>query len=264
MQLIKIKLRLNHSMKINQFVLTFFTAITIIGIGCKDDDPKPYKQNITLQIDHLWNDSALVLNKTYYWKHDFKTDTITPTTLTYHINNLKLTTEDKLEIPANKQYYMVDYEEKKVLNENITFTTPNEGVKYYVNALEFTIGVADSAVNADNLLGNIFVAPMYWGMIQGYINFKFEALSPKVNALIYHIGGYSLPYINSRKVKIQFDKSYLLNQDNVLTISANLFKLFDSINTLDIERVNLIHSPSADSKLIADNISQLFMFKSMK
>ena len=107
---------------------------------------------------------------------------------------------------------------------------------------------------------------MYWGMIQGYINFKFEALSPQApnTALIYHIGGYTKPYINSRKVKVVFDKPYYLNKENSLTISADIFRLFYAVNQIDIKTTDLIHSPNDNSVLIADNMAKLFGFKSFK
>jgi hypothetical protein len=161
---------------------------------------------------------------------------------------------------------MIDYGDKKVLPSNISFTAPKEGVKYYITSLEFTLGVSDSLTNSSGSLNSLFIAPMYWGMIQGYINFKFEALSPQApnSALIYHIGGYTKPYTNSRKVRVVFDKPYYLNQENTLTISANLLKLFNSVNQIDIKTNDLIHSPSDNSVLIADNMAKLFGFKSFK
>lgn len=246
-----------------KLTLILFSS-TLVLFNCKDEDPKPFKQTVALEINHTWGDSALVLNKTYFWDRINRTDTITPTKLIYHINHLKLFTEDSQEIAADYTYYMFNFEENIFLPKNISFTTPREGVKYYVNSIEFTIGVEDSTVNADNLLGSQFISPMYWGMIQGYINFKFEALNPKVSALIYHIGGYLPPYKNSRKVRIAFNKPYLLNQNNILTLNADIFKFFSSVNSIDIEKINLIHEPNANSKILAANISSIFSFKSLK
>ncbi len=249
--------------KRNIFICCLFS---VFGIGCVDDDPKPFKQNVSLTIEHVWNDSVLHLNKAYFWDHDFITDTIITTTLTYHINNLSLLTSDDQRIPANLQYYMIDLESKKVLPEAIKFTSPKEGVNYYVKALEFTIGIADSLTNKLGMLNSSFIAPMYWGMVQGYINFKYEALSPqaKNSALLYHIGGYTKPYSNARTVTLTFDKPYYLNQNNSVLLSANLFKLFNSVNFIDIRQIDLIHSPNANSKLIADNMASMFKFLSFK
>ena len=249
----------------NSLLLLFAISITLFS-GCKDDDPKPFKPMVELQISHEWNDSNLNLNKSYYWNHDSRIDTIIPTTLIYHINHLSLHTQDSIKIHADQTYYMIDYGDKKVLPSNISFTAPKEGVKYYITSLEFTLGVSDSLSNSSGSLNSLFIAPMYWGMIQGYINFKFEALSPQApnSALIYHIGGYTKPYINSRKVRVVFDKPYYLNQENTLTISANLLKLFNSVNQIDIKTNDLIHSPSDNSVLIADNMAKLFGFKSFK
>lgn len=249
-----------------KILITLLAILFVFATGCKNDDPKPFKPIVTLQINHTWNDSNLVLNQPYYWTHDSKIDTIIPTTLIYHINDLKLITQNSEIIDADLLYYLVDYGDKKVFPANISFTTPKEGVKYYITSLEFTIGIADSLTNAIGALNSVFVAPMYWGMIQGYINFKFEALSPQAPnaALIYHIGGYTKPYFNSRKVKVVFDKPYYLNKENSLTISADIFRLFNAVNQIDIKTNDLIHSPNDNSVLIADNMAKLFSFKSFK
>ncbi len=247
-------------------IILLFPLLVLIICGCRDDDPKPFKQKVALQIIHKWNDSLLELNKPYIWEHDFTIDTITPVTLIYHINNLSLITQDSQEIKADKPYYMVDFNLNTVFPENISFTTPKDGIKYYVNALEFTIGIADSLTNVKGLLNSIFITPMYWGMINGYINFKFEAESPQVltNTLIYHIGGYKKPYDNSRSVRVVFDKPYYLNKENTLTLSANIFKLFKSAHQIDISKIDLIELPDANSKLIADNMAKMFGFGSFK
>jgi len=253
-------------MRIPNLILAFIFLLTLIFTGCKDDDPKPFKQKVNMNIIHIWKDTSFHLNTPYYWEHDFQIDTITPKTLIYHINNLVLTADDNQSIPANEPYYMVDFGANTTLPSVISFTTPKEGVKYYVNALEFTIGVRDSITNAKNLLASTFVNTMYWGMTQGYINFKFEAVSPQVpkTAINYHIGGYTKPYYNSRKIKITFDKPYLLNESNNLEIKADLFKLFKSKNEFDIRTFNEIHSPNDNSILVADNIAELFSFGSIK
>jgi hypothetical protein len=240
-------------------------GLLLLGFGaCKDEDPKPFKPTVDMVINHDWIDSTLVLNKIYTWEHSFSIDTIKPTTLIYHINNIRLLTQDSLMIDAKHQYYMVDYNEGKVIPENIGFTAPLEGVKYYVTGMEFTIGVADSLTSVSGGLNSQFLSPMYWGMIQGYINYKFEALTNLNDAIIYHIGGYLAPYQNARRVKVNFDKPYLLNESNVLTIRADIFKMFKSAHEISIPKINKIHMPNDDSKLIADNVAQMFEFVTLK
>ena len=237
--------------------------LTFFFFSCKDEDPKPFKQNVTLEIEHTWNDSLLSFDSTYVWEHDFKKDTIRPTKLIYHINHLTLFTTDSAKITPKHTYYMVDFGAKSVLPENITFKTTTEGIKNYICAMEFTIGIADSLTNASGLLNSQFVAPMYWGMISGYINFKFEAITPK-STLLYHIGGYKLPYYNSRKVRVNFKKPYFLNEQNTLTIAADVLKLFNSVNTIDPDKINEIQEPNPDSQRMADNIPGMFTFKSFQ
>jgi len=248
-------------MKIPLKLIVSLCVLILVINSCKDEDPKPFKQNVSLEIEHTWNDSILSFDSTYVWEHDFKKDTISPTTLIYHINHLTLFTTDSLKITSNQTYYMVDFGSKAVLPENISFRTPTEGIKNYIFAMEFTIGVADSLTNAAGLLNSQFVAPMYWGLISGYINFKFEAKTPK-STLLYHIGGYKLPYYNARKIKIVFNKPYYLSEQNTLTISSDILKLFNAVNVIDPEKISEIQEPNKDSQRMADNFSGIFSFKS--
>ncbi len=240
--------------------------LSLLLTYCKDDDPKPFKPSVEMSIEHTWNDSSLKLNKAYVWEHDFQIDSIIPSTLIYHINHLRLLTQDSLAIDANKEYYMVDYEDKQVYPEQIRFNAPLEGVKYYVTSLEFTLGVADSLANSTGKLNSLFIAPMYWGMIQGYIGFKFEALSPQApdKALIYHIGGYTKPFYNARRIRLNLKTPFLLNRDNQLVISANIFKIFKSKHEVDIRSIDKIHLPDANSVIIADNAAEIFSIKRLK
>ncbi len=246
---------------------TFISLIAIMPFffsQCTDQETKPSSQLVKFEVDYTWDNNPFLLNKAYVWDKGSRKDTITPTKLIYHINNLSLITADNGKISAKQPYYMFDFEQNTYLPEAIAFSTPADDKQYTVSAVEFTIGIADSATNADMLLGNIFASPMYWGMVQGYINFKFEALSPKVNAIIYHIGGYLAPYKNSRTIKLTFDKPYLLSKENTLTLTADMFKVFNGKHAIDLEVVNLIHAPNDQSVLIADNIAEIFSFKSLK
>lgn len=63
-----------------KILITLLAILFVFATGCKNDDPKPFKPIVTLQINHIWNDSNLVLNQPYYWTHDSKIDTIIPTT----------------------------------------------------------------------------------------------------------------------------------------------------------------------------------------
>lgn len=231
--------------------------------SCKDDDPKPFKQVVKLKIEHIWGDTDFILNSVYVLDTTTKADTLIPSRLIYHINHLKLFTEDSVQIDADHEYYMYNHEEKKFYPEDISFTTPQEGVKYYVNSIEFTIGIEDSLTSVNNLLSGFFTSPMYWGMIMGYVNFKFEATSPQVNTVIYHVGGYLDPYKNFRTIRLSFKTPYLLEKQNILTLQADIYKVFNAKNVIDIHQFNDIHAPNDNSVKVADNISKMFSFKSI-
>jgi len=245
-------------------LIVLIALLPFLFFQCTENETKPSSQLVKLNIEYTWDNNPFLLNKAYIWDKGIRKDTITPTKLIYHINNLRLITSDNEKISSKQMYYMFDFEQNTYLPEAIAFNTAADDKQYTITAVEFTLGIADSATNANMLLGNLFPSPMYWGMVQGYINFKFEALSPKVNAIIYHIGGYLAPYKNSRTLKLSFDKPYLLNKENSLTLSADLFKLFNSKHSIDLETVNLVHAPNDQSVLIADNMAEIFSFKSLK
>lgn len=246
-------------LKITTFILTIAAFA-----GCRDDDPKPFKQTVYFKISHTWKDSNLVKNSENYWDRSFRIDTISVKYLSYHINNLRLKTTDSLVVDAQSQYYIVDFSLNKTFPDDIVFVTPLEGVKYYVCSLEFTIGVEDSITNLNKLLTPIFSNPMYSDSVKGYVNFALEGYSPSVKILNYKVGGYINPYKTSRRVKLTFAKPFLLNRTNTLSIKADIFKLFKSKNQIDIETLNNVEKPNKDSKTLADNIAQIFSIESIK
>ena len=252
------------SKMLQQIKFIVFILTLAIFSGCRDDDPKPFKQTVFLKINHTWKDSSLVLNKQYYWDRSFRIDTISINNLQYHINNLRIKTTDSLIVDAQEQYYIFDFTQNKAFPQDIKFVTSLEGKKYYVCSLEFTIGVADSATNINNGLKSIFADAMYSDSIKGYINYSLQGFSPSAKELKYNIGGYITPYKNSRTIKISFTKPFLLNRFNELIIKADIFKFFKSKNQIDIETLNNVEKPNNDSKMIADNIARIFSIESIK
>ncbi|MBI1305519.1 MAG: hypothetical protein GC181_02765 [Bacteroidetes bacterium] len=244
------------------FLFAFGLAALLFSIslsGC-DDDPKPIDTDphkITVTMNHVWGSSALHLED---WNTTSNNDSFQLTKLIYHINNFELIDADGNATPADEKWFMVNSEE----NMNPTFTMGDLDNKEFT-AIRFTIGVEDSTVNADGMLNSLFTDPMYWGMANGYINFKLEGKSPSATSqgVVLHVGGYLFPNMAIAHVTVNFDSGKILSSQlgkNKLTLNADLSEYFHSPNTIDLAQINLIHMPGEDAIKISENWQTMFSF----
>ena len=219
--------------------------------SCTTEDPEPQdlpQYSIQVNLSHSWNGQELELNGPYYLTED--QDSFQLTKLIYHINNFTFYDASGAVIQNKGDYFMVDVEDG--MSESFDFGQ----IDGDVDSISFTLGVADSTVNADGELNTKFTDPMYWGMINGYINFKLEGVSPSVsnNAVVLHVGGYLDPYKNSKDFGFRFS-SPVKNElgRNEIDLELDLSKYFSSPNIIDLDSTHMIHSPNEASRLIVEN-----------
>jgi hypothetical protein len=233
--------------------------------SCKDDDVEPDKPilpdySVNVKLNHLFNGASLQLDKEIYGTAN--EDTVSVSRWVYHINSFKFFGADGT-VNRPNDYFLVDAEEpaSTILSldslENIAF-----------DSVQFTIGVQDSVVSADGLLNEKFLDPMYWGMINGYINMKLEGRSSSVTSdsvYLLHIGGYMGDYKLARTVTLDFKGSTLRSRpgNNNLTINVDLAEYFKNPNVIDIGVNNRIHSPTDSAKAISENWPSMFGFGSI-
>jgi len=153
------------------FKILWCLVITVCLFACKPEkEPDHAPSLLEIEIVHHWKGELIDLNKKFYVTD--LGDSLKISTLIYHINNFSFGINGNKEM-KNQGYFMVDEELGE--SKKISFSLgESEGT---LSKLNFTIGVEDSTVNETGALNPIFLNPMYWGMVQGYINFKLEVLN---------------------------------------------------------------------------------------
>ena len=246
--------------------LTYFLFIGLFSIApflqsC-DDKPEPpppaVTEELSVKMTHSFGTEDLEINGKYYLTEN--QDSFQLTTLIYHINNFKLYKTDGsfVEPDEEHRYFMVDFS-----NDEAPVFNLGE-IDGSFNAVEFTLGVLDSTVNATGALSDLFFDPMYWGMANGYIGFKLEGNSPSVSneAVVLHTGGYLKPFVVGNTIKIDLGTSELKNAigNTQVNLNMDLSKYFYGPNVISLDTVNLIHKPNDMAVKIAENWGDMVTF----
>lgn len=246
-----------------KFLVVAFSMVMLTTSSC-DDDPDPMdppKQDITVMLNHEWNGSLLKNNNWYVTNNS---DSFQLTKMTYHVNHFQFKDEEGNWHDAKDTWFMVNSE----TTMSPVFNMGNLDGKSVI-AVRFDIGVADSAINASGELNNYFTDPMYWGMANGYINFKLEGKSPSVSnqGVVLHIGGYKSPYKAYSTVEIDFPsgkKLVGLTGSKALSLDVNLAEFFFNPNNIDLKTTNELQTPGAMAVSISQNWPDMFTFKSIQ
>lgn len=239
--------------------LTYFSA-------CNPDDAKPDPPtfedfSIKINLNHTFGGTNLELDKEEYVTAN--EDTISITRCVYHINKFKFFGEKGM-VERPGKYFLVDLEDES----SLTLSFDSLEAQAF-DSVQFTIGVGDSVDNADGTLNSMFLDPMYWGMINGYINMKLEGRSNSVSSdsvYLLHIGGYMGDYKLSQNVTVSFNSNTLKSQpgSNNLTLNVDLKEYFENPNTIDLGTTNRVHKPNDNAKAISENWPGMFTFGSIK
>lgn len=228
--------------------------------ACDPPDPpgKPDTKELSIRIKHVFNDTSTLFRLNGSYIDPVSGDTLVPTTLQYHINQFELKTESGKTIALTPKYLMFDLESGP--DQILLRTMPETDEK--ISSISFTLGVEDSSVNASGYLNTIFTAPMYWGMINGYIHYKFEGnlLSNPPITVVLHAGGYLEPYKLSRRITMNLKQAIDLSASNQrVTLYSDFSKYLKGVNSIDLKTVNLIHQPNEDARKIADNWQGMYI-----
>lgn len=246
------------------YVVILMAAFSFLN-ACDPVDPPitPQKNELSLRVKHVFSDTSTLFQLNHAYKDPVSGDSIIPTTLQYHINHFELKTESGKTISLSPTYLMFDLESGP--DQILLTSRPETDEK--ITAISFILGVEDSAVNASGYLNTIFTAPMYWGMINGYIHYKFEGnlMSNPPITVVLHAGGYLEPYKLSRKITIQLKQPVdLSNANQMVTFYSDFSKYLKGTHTIDLKTVNLIHQPSEDARKIADNWQGMYIDNSTR
>lgn len=252
--------------------ITILALLTLSLSNCKKDkvtapDPEPEAPmpanagSLKILFEAMVGDSDLVFSTQTYTNQAGNTFNVTM--YRYYISNIKITKMDNSIWTEPNSYHLIDHSD----DPSTLVTIPNVPFGNY-KAIEFMIGV-DSVHNLTPGTGALDPANgMVWVWNQGYIMAKFEGTSPQSTEagqnLKFHIGGWNAsvapnvlkivsPSFNSDTAKVTSSVSPTIH------IANNLLEWFDSPTQIDFSTFpNVIMSPGADSKTIADNYADMF------
>lgn len=256
----------NEVAKIAWRLFSFLILTGTVLVGCDDEDVKPDqpdlpKYGIQVQLNHQFDGSSLQTDQEIYVTAN--DDTVSVTRLMYHINKFRFFSDSGI-VERPDLYFLVDLDNSESLN--LDFDSLNN---WQFDSVQFNIGVMDSIDNYDGVLNDKFTDPMYWGMINGYINVKLEGRCNSVasdSVYLLHIGGYTGNYKLAQTVTVDFNGKKLESSlgKNILKINVDLKEFFENPNTIDIATTNRVHKPNDAAKSISENWPSMFSFSGIQ
>jgi hypothetical protein len=247
-------------MKFNLPIVIYFLGAPFLWHACSEKPVEPVigdkDKGISFHMKAYFGDELLSLNGPYY--ETANGDSIKPTTIIYHINNFFLWKGDDT-ITVDDSWFMMDFSDVESTEIQLDNLPSGE-----YDGIGFTIGVADSVTNADGLLNNRFLVPMYWSMNAGYINFKFEGESPQApnGTNVLHVGGYTSEFKLSRTIRLGIPGGITVPEEGYsdLNVKMDIYEYFTTPNTIDLSQYHLIHEPNEQARNIADNWPGMFSY----
>lgn len=246
------------------FTATGITALTISG--CKKDDKQEedmMETNIvSVELNHKVGASAFALGTSYT---NLNGDQFNLTKLKYYLSNFRFKKTDGTTVAAEVNrnsgmgYFLVDAS----VASSLEFSIDNIPSGDYTQ-IEFMIGV-DSAANVNGAQGGDLdpANAMFWDWNTGYIMAKMEGTSPQStavgNSLVYHVGGFKLPYNNLRTTTVNLTEPITVRKNIApeIHLFVDVAEWFKTPNTISIATLN--NSMSASSTgVIADNYADMF------
>ncbi len=179
----------------------------------------------------------------------------------YYISNIVLQDE----ITGKKQLFAADYflvDEADSKSKKIEVNT----ILQQVTSIQFLLGI-DSIKNVTGVqTGNLDPAKgMFWTWNTGYVMAKLEGNSPVAktpgHTFSYHVGGYKQNEKTERLINLILPKPVAINNDNSITIEANISNWFGGTNTIKIAETATCHSPGLLAVKLADNYANMFTIK---
>jgi hypothetical protein len=204
----------------------------------------------TLVFKPVFGDSSLVLDDAFYKLKSG--DSLRFETLKFYISGIKLFRSDKVVWKEENSFHLIDVSDPK------TLCIPLHGLlNSSFTELRFNLGV-DSITNVSGAMGGDLdpTKGMYWTWQNGYINVKLEGTSnlckTRNHEFQFHLGGYQSPYKSVTPVilKLQPGKNPTVTMD-----------LENIVNKIDFVKNNHIMSPSAESVVLTEKMSDSFSIK---
>ena len=249
-------------------VMLFSIFSVVLLTSCKKDDTSLFnpdvKADLSVEFDNIAGSSDLQLNTGAYTNASGETFTVTK--LKYYVSNFTLTKTDGTvyTVPQDSSYFLLDEsdgtEHAPVLHvpegeyKTVSFVVGVDSLRRKAS-VDMRTGVLDTATNND----------MYWDENSGYIFFNMEGTSPVAatagNVFQYHIGGYSSPINNIKKITLDLTARGVPQvkegKETNIHLMVDVLKVFDGTTSVSIAS-NPVVMYDAFSTVIADNYVSMF------
>jgi hypothetical protein len=237
-----------------------FVFISMLAVSCKDDDTLE-TTSIDISFANKINSQNIELNTGVY--QTILGESYSINELKYIISNISFIKEDG-EIfiyPVEDSYFLIDEEvpSSKIISlENIPVANYKK--------IEFGIGVDQSNYplnGVDNFVPTAQESQMLWSWSAGYIFFKIEGEYSSTgdqpdDDFLFHIGSHGTNLDNYKTVELSSDFGFDLTENTLVSIEADLPKLFNAVYDIRIEDKPDIQVDPINAPKIAENASQLF------
>lgn len=176
----------------------------------------------------------------------------------YYVSNIILKNATQQE--NHEAYFLVD--ESDSASKEILLQTNLDSV----SAIQFLLGV-DSLKNVSGVQTGALdpAMDMYWTWNTGYVMAKLEGSSPVANTprhiFSYHVGGYKEGEQTARNIALSFNVVECSKSNDVIYISADIFKWFNGKNKISIATTPLCHEPGKLAVMLADNYATMFSIR---
>jgi hypothetical protein len=250
-----------------------FACIVLMAGACKKDkttyddlgdDQLVATGALTVNFENVAGTEPLQLDTKWYTNQN--ADSFTVSILRYYISNIQFIKADGSALAEVESYHLID--QAKVTSRTLTFNNLPYGT---YKGIRFLIGV-DSARNVSGAQSGALDPSngMFWSWSSGYIMAKLEGERPKLagatRTITFHIGGFSGQYNALKKVELDFGSSATINASTlpVITLHADVLEWFKVPNIIKFNDFSSAMMPSANSRKMADNYSDMFTVKSVR
>jgi hypothetical protein len=248
---------MNYLAKRVVFIIVSVAILVVATSFFNPSNNNKGKHRISVFFEDYVRDKYLKLDSGVY-KNGFG-QSYTVSRLRYYIGNIHLIKKDGTEGYSSSEYYLID---DAGPGSNIIELNVDQDDYSSIN---FIIGV-DSIHNCSGIQTGVLdpTLGMFWAWNAGYVFFKMDGQSPASkstgNMLEFHIGGYKYPNNCIREINLNLAPKgikKLSNDYSVITIKADISKVFDAVNKIDFSMVSTV-SDFHNATTIADNYKTMF------
>jgi hypothetical protein len=246
------------------FRLMTVALLLLLLTSCSKDESLESSQNlVAIRFHILCNGEKLAPNVQYINKSG---ELFSVNAFKMYLGAITLQNNITQQFTTSQQYHLLNYADSTSLlvNETLAVGTYNQ--------LAFTIGVDSLHSVSGSQTGALDpLNSMFWTWNTGYINAKFEGISPASTtigkAITYHIGGFKNGENTQRTITIPFPPDLFLTLadgiTNEINVDIHLEQWFQGDHLVSIAATPTVTTPGNLAMQLADNYATLFSFNKM-